>query len=274
MSGTSAATGLHDHLEDRAFSVVQVPGRPGKPRSSGLTVVADKGLGMHQTEDLLEVSGDFVDWVKVASSSARLYRPEVLRRKIAAYATAGVQAVLTGDFLELAVRQGVADAVYAQARELGFAAVEVASAQTVVAVQDKAALVRRAAGHGLRVFAEVGRKGEELRRAHGGWLATQAEVLLASGAHQVLVQGEGIVEGVEAIDEDVLLTLAARIPSEMTVFQAKDTRAQAWFIGNLGPHTSMDVDIDAAVPLELMRRGVRHRGLLGLVATAPPATGG
>jgi hypothetical protein len=53
--------------------------------------------------------------------------------------------------------------------------------------------------------------------------------------------------------------------------QAEDTRAPAWSIATLGPQTS--VDVDAAVPLELLRRGMRSRGLLGLVATAPPATG-
>lgn len=265
------AAALHDHLQDRAFGSVPVAGRPAKPRSSGLTVVADKGLGLHQTQDLLEVAGDFVDWVKIASSSARLYRPEVLRRKIAAYAAADVDVLLTGDFLEIAVVHGLADQVYAEASQLGFAAVEVASAQTVLSVQDKAELVRRAAGHGLRVFAEVGRKGENDRRANGAWLAAEAEKLLDAGAHQVLVQGEGIVEDVQDIDEEVLLTFGSRIPLERSVFQAKDTRAQAWFIAHFGPHTSMDVDVESAVSLELMRRGLRHRGLIGLVATAPPA---
>jgi phosphosulfolactate synthase (CoM biosynthesis protein A) len=70
----------------------------------------------------------------------------------------------------------------------------------------------------------------------------------------------------------VLLTFGSRIPLERTVFQAKDTRAQAWFISRFDPHTSMDVNIGSAVSLELMRRGIRHRGLLGLVATAPPAS--
>ncbi|MDQ3521407.1 MAG: phosphosulfolactate synthase [Gemmatimonadota bacterium] len=208
----------------------------------------------------------------MASSSARLYRPDVLRGKIAAYHAAAVDVLLTVDFLEIAVVRGLADRVYAEASELGFAAVEVATAQTVLSVRDKCELVRRAAGHGLQVFAEVGRKGESDKRAHGGWLAAEAEQLLDAGAHKVLVQGEGIVEDVPEIDEEVLLTFGSRIPLERTVFQAKDTRAQAWFISRFGPHTSMDVDIGSAVSLELMRRGIRHRGLLGLVATAPPAS--
>lgn len=234
-------------------------------------MVADKGLGPHQMQDVLAMAGDFIDWVKIASSSARLSRPDDLRRKIADYDEAAVEVLLTGDFLETAVMHGLADQVYAEARSLGFTGVEVATAQTILSVKDKATLVRRARGHGLTVFAEVGRKGQNDRPAHAGRLVAEAEQLLAAGAEKVLVQGEGICEGVPQIDEDVLLTLASRIPMERTVFQAKETRAQTWFISTFGPQTSMDVDVDAALTLELMRRGIRQRGLFALVGSVGEA---
>jgi len=40
------------------------PRRTAKPRSGGLTMIIDKGLGPHQTEDLLKVASEYVDYLK------------------------------------------------------------------------------------------------------------------------------------------------------------------------------------------------------------------
>lgn len=258
-----------DGLADRAFSAVALPRRPAKPRDTGITLVADKGLGPHAVDDLLELSADSIDWVKIASSSARLHRPEALAAKTARYRAAGVQVLLAGDFLELAAVQGVSDEVYAQAAELGFTAVEVASSQTVISWRDSAALVRRAAAHGLLVFGEVGRKGGGPRPG-AAQLAAQADALLEAGAARIVLQGEGLLEDVPELATDVLVDVAARVDLERTVVQAKQTRAQVWLIETFGPHVSLDVDVDSVVTLELLRRGARHRGLLGTVATVAP----
>lgn len=261
-----------DGLAGAAFPAVRLPGRPAKPRDTGLTLVADKGLGPHAVEDLLAVSADFVDWIKIASASARLYPPQALREKVARYRSAGVEVLLAGDFLELAVVQGVADEVYASAAELGFSAVEVATAQTVVSRRDQQSLVRRARAHGLQVFGEVGRKGAG--RPDARTLVADAHALLDAGAARVVLQGEGLLEDVPEIATDVVHAFAAAVDLERTVVQAKQTRAQVWLIETFGPHVSVDVDPASVVTLELMRRGARTRGLLGTVATvAPPATG-
>ncbi len=260
----------YDRLADRAFAVVQLPARPTKPRDIGLTLVADKGLGPHAVEDLLAVSADAIDWVKIASSSARLYRPDVLAQKVARYRAADVEVLLAGDFLELAVVQGVVEPVYEQAAALGFSAVEVASAQTVLSLRDKAELVRRAASYGLQVFAEVGRKGDVGQRPDAATLAAQAGALLDAGAARIVLQGEGLLENVAELATDVLLAFAGRVDLERTVVQAKQACAQVWLVETFGPHVSLDIDPASVVTVELLRRGARHRGLLGTVATVAP----
>ena len=39
---------------------LSVPGRPPKPRQTGITHVIDKGMSVRQLEDMLEVAGDVV----------------------------------------------------------------------------------------------------------------------------------------------------------------------------------------------------------------------
>ncbi len=255
-----------NRLEDRAFSFLRVPARSVKPRSVGQTIVADRGIGSYGQADMLEVGADYIDWVKICSATPRLYTPELLLRKIDAYRAANVQTFLAGDGFELALGQGVTDRVYAEAAQLGCAGIEVAAAQIILSLDAKATLVRQASGHGLRVFAEVGRKGESNRRAHAGWLVRQIETLMDAGAYRILLQGEGIVEDVDQIDETLLLDIVSRFDLGSIVFQAKDARAQRWFIENLGPETNLDVESHQLITLELARRGLAKRGLVGLVA--------
>ena len=40
------------------------PNRPEKPRHDGITMVLDKGLGLKNAEDLMEISGNYVDFLK------------------------------------------------------------------------------------------------------------------------------------------------------------------------------------------------------------------
>src|SRR5205823_4401235 len=60
-----------------------VPERPGKPRSSGLTHVIDKGLNLREIEGLFDTAGAFVDIVKLGWGTS--YVTNNLEKKIALY---------------------------------------------------------------------------------------------------------------------------------------------------------------------------------------------
>lgn len=49
---------------NQAFSVIQRPFLPAKPRTIGLTMVLDKGMGAAVLADWLATTGDNVDIVK------------------------------------------------------------------------------------------------------------------------------------------------------------------------------------------------------------------
>jgi hypothetical protein len=65
---------FHTHEEgqlalvaERAFDgVIASPlaGRAPKPRRQGQTMVIDKGLGLTQTRDLLELAADYIDYIR------------------------------------------------------------------------------------------------------------------------------------------------------------------------------------------------------------------
>ena len=83
------------------------PGRSMKPRTNGLTMVLDKGLGSRATQDLMDVAADYIDSLKLTFGTSAFYDEEILREKVEIVTGAGVDIYPGGTFLEVAVWQGL-----------------------------------------------------------------------------------------------------------------------------------------------------------------------
>lgn len=254
-------------LKKMSFSFVRVAPRPSKPRKEGLTIVADRGVGMRRVADLVESFGDYIDLVKIGIGAYRLQSEQLVQRKVKSLKKAGIRVFFAGDVTEAAFMQGVSREFYRTAKRLGADAVEVSSAQVVMSLADKCELIRMAQAEGLEVIAEAGQKGQEDWTQSQTYVFRQVEAYQKAGAWKVLVQGEGISEGVEAMKDQLLLNLVARFDVQDFIFQAKDGKTQAWFINMFGNQVNLDIDDHQVIDVELMRRGIRKRGLFGLLGS-------
>jgi len=255
------------HLKKMSFSIVRVVPRPSKPRKEGLTIVADRGMGIGRVADLIESSGEYIDLVKIGIGAYRLQSEQFVRRKINTLKKAGIRIFFAGDATEAAFMQGVSRDFYRTAKTLGADAVEVSSAQVVMSLADKCELISMAQAEGLNVVAEAGQKGQENWTQSQSYVFKQVESYQKAGAWKVLVQGEGISEGVETMKDQLLLNLVARFDVKDFIFQAKDGKTQSWFINNFGNQVNLDIDDHQVIDVELMRRGIRKRGLFGLLGS-------
>lgn len=254
-------------LKKMAFSFINVAPRAGKPREAGLTVVADRGMAMNRVADLIEAGGEFIDLVKIGIGAYRLQTEDLLKRKIAALHRAQIRVFLAGDVTEAAFMQGASKEFYAAVKKLGAEAVEVSSAQVAMSLRDKCELIRMATAAGLKVVAEAGQKGQEDWTSSQSYVFTMVDAYRKAGAWKVLVQGEGISEGVTEFKSDLILNLVARFDAEDFIFQAKDGATQAWYLNALGNQANLDIDDHQVIDVELMRRGIRKRGLFGLIGS-------
>jgi phosphosulfolactate synthase len=254
-------------LKKMAFSFVRVQPRPGKPRDTGLTVVADRGMAMNRVADLIESGGEFIDFVKIGIGCYRLQTEALLKKKIAAFHKANIRVFLAGDVTETAFQQGVSSQFYAEVKKYGAEAVEVSSAQVAMSLKDKCELIRMATAAGLKVVAEAGQKGIDDWTSSQSYVFRMVEAYKKAGAWKVLVQGEGVSEGVSEFKGDFVLNLVARFDAQDFIFQAKDGGTQMWYVGTIGNHANLDIDDHQVIDLELMRRGIRKRGLFGLVGS-------
>jgi phosphosulfolactate synthase len=254
-------------LKKMAFSFINVAPRAGKPREAGLTVVADRGMAMNRVADLIESAGEYIDLVKIGIGAYRLQTEDLLKRKIAALHKAGIRVFLAGDVTESAFMQGASKQFYAAVKELGAEAVEVSSAQVAMSLRDKCELIKMATAAGLKVVAEAGQKGQEDWTSSQSYVLSMIDAYRKAGAWKVLVQGEGVSEGVAEFKGDLILNLVSRFDAQDFIFQAKDGVTQAWYLNTLGNQANLDIDDHQVIDVELMRRGIRKRGLFGLIGS-------
>jgi len=162
--------------------VIQMPaeGRTTKPREMGLTMVIDKGIGIHQLEDLIQVSGGYIDIIKLTFGTSAFYEKDILREKNEMITSSNIDVMPGGTFLEVAVWQGVFDEYLKRARELGFSAIEVSDGTTKIDRETRKDIIKKTLDKDFRVYTEVGKKDPE-------------EILSISLIHQLI--GEDMENG-------------------------------------------------------------------------------
>jgi len=165
--------------------------RGNKPRTDGLTMVIDWGLGPNAQDDLLIVGAEYVDLVKVAVGVSRLLPDQALRRKISDYQQRGVEPFPGGQFLEYAEVHGLCDRYLPAVCEAGYRWVEVSDNLAPVGVEWKRKIIAQAVGeYGLEVLGEVGQK-EGLSSAAP--MAVDAQICIEAGARIVLLEAAELI---------------------------------------------------------------------------------
>lgn len=256
-----------DDVTPKAFDgVVASPlaGRFGKPRSAGQTMVIDKGLGLTQTGDLLELAADYIDFVKLTFGTAALYTPALLRAKVNLIRSYGIDVYPGGTFLEVAMVQGALDVYLERVRSLGFNFVEVSDGTITLAPEARQAAIEKARQAGLQVITEVGKKeaGTHLDPDEAVW---QVRADLAAGAVKVIIEGResgknaGIYDASGKIQAGALDRIAAGVPDRCTIMWEAPLKAQqeeliAWF----GPNVNLgNIPPEEVLAVEALRRGLR-----------------
>jgi phosphosulfolactate synthase len=123
--------------------------RQEKPRTKGITMVIDKGLGEHAFADLLATSGEYIDIVKFGFGTSPLYPLPIIRNKIELAVKHGITVIPGGTLLEAAVRLDVVPGFFRQVMTLGFTGIEVSDGTINLSSSLRNDLIRDASSLGL-----------------------------------------------------------------------------------------------------------------------------
>lgn len=238
--------------------------RSVKPRTSGQTMVIDKGLGLHAFEDLLQTSAPYIDLLKIGFGTTPLYPAELLRRKIELARQHQIDIMPGGTFLEVAVAHGTVDAFFETVRQLGFSAIEVSDGTIELERAVRNELIRRGRENGMNVYTEYGKKlwGSTIDKEQ---LLETVFFDVRHGASLVTIEARESGTGVgifdadgQCRDEELQQIVRGLAEPERILWEAPQKQQQIYLIKMLGHSVNLgNIAPQEVYSLETLRRGLR-----------------
>lgn len=241
------------------FNLTQIPERTKKPRTSGLTMVMDKGLSLAETKNFLSVSLPHVDIVKFGFGTAAV-TPN-LREKIELYQSHNVPIYFGGTLFEAFLIRNQFEDYLRMVKDFGITYMEVSDGSITIPHAEKCGYVEKLAKHGL-VLSEVGSKDAEHIIPPYKWIELMRAELEAGATYVIAEAREsgnvGIYRGTGEVREGLVQEILTQIPAEKIIWEAPQKAQQLYFLelvgcnanlGNLAPHE--------VISLEAMRIGLR-----------------
>ena len=239
--------------------------REEKPRNCGITMVLDKGLGLETAESLMNISGEYVDYLKFGWGTSIVHEQDIVSAKVEMYKSFDITPYTGGTLFELAYMQGKLDEFLKEARNLGFPAVEISDGSTSISHDDKLDCIRKAKREGFEVLSEVGKKNPELDKE----LALEERIgymqeELDAGSSLVIVEAReggkniGIFDEAGNAKEDEIDVILDKINPKKILWEAPNKDQQVFFILKLGNTVNLgNVSSDDITSLETLRQGLR-----------------
>lgn len=241
------------------YTLTQIPERTVKPRHSGFTMVMDKGLSLREVEDMLSMSAEYIDIVKLGWATS--FVTPNLQQKLDAYKAAGVPVYFGGTLFEaFVVRNQFEDfRKLIDKYDLKFA--EVSDGSLEMDPDEKCEYIRTLAQQ-VTVLSEVGSKDEAKIIPPYKWIKLMTSELQA-GAWKVIGEAReggtvGLFRASGEVRQGLVEEILTQIPSEKIIWEAPQKEQQVWFVKLLGANVNVgNISPNEVIPLETIRLGLR-----------------
>lgn len=230
-------------------------------------MVMDKGLGLGETRDILEMAHPYIDLWKMGFGTSMLYPPRFLREKVAVVSSYDVHIYFGGTLLEIAYFQGKLMDFLTMTKDLGILVVEVSDGTLDMSEDERGHIIDAAASKGFLVLTEAGKK-DPMRPITAGEVLARVKADLERGAWKVILEGRDSGKGVgiydsegnvrEALLEEVILGLTKEGLMWDLIFEAPQSHQQRELLLRLGLNVNLgNVNPRDVITLEAMRVGLR-----------------
>lgn len=239
--------------------------REEKPRQKGITMVLDKGLGLETAESLMNISGDYVDYLKFGWGTSIVHEQDIIKDKVAVYKSHNITPYTGGTLFELAYMNDKLEEFFQEAHDLGFEAIEVSDGSTTISHDKKLECIESAKKDGFEVLSEVGKKDPGLDKELS--LDERIEYMqneLEAGSSLIIVEAReggkniGIYDKAGNAKEDEIDYILDNFDGNKILWEAPNKDQQVFFILKLGNDVNLgNVSTDDITSLETLRRGLR-----------------
>jgi phosphosulfolactate synthase len=242
-----------------------ITGRLVKPRDKGLTMIIDKGLGLNALADLLEIGGEYIDFLKFSFGTSFVYPNQILKEKISMIKDAQIDVYPGGTLFEVSINKNKLIEYLYRARELGFTAIEISNGTIELPSKLRRKAIMKAHSLGYKVLTEVGKK-DKNNALSLKEMIYQIKSDISNGAYKVIIEGResgkgvSIYQGDGSITQEMFQGIINGINGNVDnlIWETPLKSQQAYLISELGPDVNLgNIDVDSVVALEALRRGLR-----------------
>lgn len=236
-----------------------IPERDEKPRSNGITMVMDKGLSIRQVEDFIQVSREYVDYIKLGFGTA-LITPR-LKDKIKLYKDASIKPYFGGTLYEIYKIRGLFNDFVRLLDHYEMEIVEVSDGAINLAHEDKLKDISILAKH-RTVLSEVGSKKANVVISPEEWVS-QIQSEMDAGSHKVITEAResgtiGIFNKNGTAKAELIDDISHHTDLKNILWEAPQKNQQVWFIKHFGSNVNLgNIAFNEVIPLETLRLGLR-----------------
>lgn len=241
------------------FKLPYLPERSSKPRSSGVTMVMDKGLSLREAENLIERSGEYIDLLKLGFGTAIVTKD--LKAKVKLYQENNIRVYCGGTLFEAFYVRDMVDDYVKFIDSLGIDCLEVSDGSMVIPHDDKCEVIRRLSKD-YRVLSEVGSKEEGILISPKKWIQMMRDELDA-GSWKVIAEAResgtvGIYRPNGTAHTILINKILSKVNGDDILWEAPKKAQQVWFIKNMGFAVNLgNIAPTDVIPLECLRMGLR-----------------
>lgn len=241
------------------FNLTQIPDRNHKPRTSGITMVMDKGLSVAEAKNFLSVSHPHVDIIKLGFGTS--FVTPNLEEKLAVYASHNIPIYFGGTLFEAFLIRNQFDDYIEVCKQFGIKYMEVSDGSITIPHAEKCGYIEKLTKHGT-VLSEVGSKDEANIFPPYKWIELM-KAELEAGASYVIAEAResgnvGLYRGSGEVRQGLVQEILTQIPAEKIIWEAPQKGQQLYFIELLGCNVNLgNIAPTEVLPLEAMRVGLR-----------------
>jgi phosphosulfolactate synthase len=241
------------------FNLTQIPERTAQPRTSGLTMVMDKGLSINEVHDFVSVTRPHIDIVKLGFGTS--FVTPNLREKIEVYHSYNIPIYFGGTLFEAFLIRNQFDDYIAVCKDYGIKYVEVSDGSISIPHAEKCGYIEKLTKHAT-VLSEVGSKDAAHIIPPYKWIELMRAELEAGSSYVIAEAREagnvGIYRGSGEVREGLVQEILTQIPEEKIIWEAPQKAQQLYFLELIGCNVNLgNIAPNEVIPLEAMRIGLR-----------------
>ncbi|MDD2793686.1 MAG: phosphosulfolactate synthase [Sediminibacterium sp.] len=241
------------------FNLTQIPERTKQPRTSGLTMVMDKGLSINQVKDFMSIAGPYVDIVKLGFGTS--FVTPNLKEKLEVYQSYNVPIYFGGTLFEAFLIRNQFDDYINVCKHFGINYIEVSDGSISIPHAEKCGYIEKLTKHAT-VLSEVGSKDATHIIPPYKWIE-QMRAELEAGSSYVIAEAReagnvGIYRGSGEVREGLVQEILTQIPEEKIIWEAPQKAQQLYFLELIGCNVNLgNIAPNEVIALEAMRIGLR-----------------